>query len=303
MYKQVKFLKAIVVFLTLQAMQCSVSAQVTIGSDISSPNAAIVNIQTQVDSNPAQGGITSQKGGLLLSRVRLVNVESLEPFISGGGTNVQKAAHKGMNVYHIGGNGIDAGQYVWDGVRWLHLLTDIPAAPISTVHTLDLMMDVMSVHARYDATENGILLPFGDFNVKRNRYEIAVEEDGSYAFSFRLYGAMLVPVNLVSYPLSYGVFYINVMRYNPTKNIDEVVDVAEINISMNPANGLLHYGSSTYSVTMGCTASRGDVITFRWCHLLDPSYNPAYTEPISFKLQSLPGQINAARTSLIYWKL
>ncbi|WP_280670776.1 hypothetical protein [Dysgonomonas sp. PH5-37] len=91
-------------------------AQVTIGSDIAPSKAALLDIK---EKNSDSGGETATSGGVLLPRVNLVAINSLEPFISGGGSATEKATHKGLVVYNLTNNStFDPGIYYWDGTQW-----------------------------------------------------------------------------------------------------------------------------------------------------------------------------------------
>lgn len=168
------------------------NAQVTIGSGQKPPAASVLNVQTQADANPAQGGQTAN-GGLLLPRVILEDINSLKPFITNGGTNAEKAAHKGMNVYHIGGNSISVGQYVWDGARWLNLITSIPPTPMKTAGTLftNVSQFLQIYDTRGSATTDMAL--YDDLTFSSNRAlgaapeDIIIEEDGFYAVTLRAF--------------------------------------------------------------------------------------------------------------------
>jgi len=106
----------------------TVSGQVSIGSIQEPEKAALLQLKTQqADINNA----TSDKGGLLLSRVKLVNRKTLEPFIANdtdfqNNKNKVKDLHTGLMVYNIYVSAsqadpdltFDEGVYVWDGTRW-----------------------------------------------------------------------------------------------------------------------------------------------------------------------------------------
>lgn len=109
----------------------TLSAQVTIGSDIVPARASLLEIKTQTAD--AQN-ITSTKGGLGLPRVYLVNKTTLEPFIPLGDTewinattSKIKEKHAGLMVYNIyvspntetdKDKMFRQGVYIWDGARW-----------------------------------------------------------------------------------------------------------------------------------------------------------------------------------------
>jgi hypothetical protein len=107
-------------------MAGGISAQITIGSGIEPVKGAILDLKDQ--NATINGGVTSTTGGLLLPRVNLENLNQLYPFFNqsiGGQSDYEnniKPSHKALTVYHIGGNNIEEGIYVWDGKTWKRLL-------------------------------------------------------------------------------------------------------------------------------------------------------------------------------------
>lgn len=107
-----------------------VKAQVTIGSGETPSKAALLDLKETDPSSPASvtddANITSTKGGLVLSRVKLVNMKTLQPFIDSA-TEEVKIKHAGLTVYNIyesPGTVTDIdkifspGTYTWDGTQW-----------------------------------------------------------------------------------------------------------------------------------------------------------------------------------------
>ena len=103
-----------------------VQAQVTVGSDKAPAQAALLQLKDkEPDITTAEGNTTGIKGGLVLSRVKLVSIDSLEPFIDPNEITAteyeeQKLLHIGLMVYNIVPVGADIipGVYVWDGQQW-----------------------------------------------------------------------------------------------------------------------------------------------------------------------------------------
>jgi len=256
-----------------------IKAQVTIGSGMVPNEGSLLDLkQFNTTTNDLDKDITSLKG-LNFPRVSLTDPLRLEPCATTNITN--KRAHRGLIVYHTDNTIMDEGLYYWNGNSWRRLVDEIPPTPQIRVHMLDMLEETSSILVTgSDATEDGRPLPFGIFNPATNRYELEINETGSYAFSFRLYGHLRYEGP--SSPTGTAVIYINVMVNN------QLADVAEIDI---PWNVNL---PTTYSVTLACTANAGDIITFRWSH---------NNRNISYNLRANPGTNNAARTSLVYWKL
>ncbi|MDH6357556.1 hypothetical protein [Parabacteroides sp. PF5-9] len=97
--------------------------QVTVGSGIEPERAALLELKTQA---PDVNNVTSKKGGLGLSRVSLVSIMTLEPFIStsdvdwiNNDVTKIKEKHAGLVVYNLTTtNGFKKGVYVWNGTKW-----------------------------------------------------------------------------------------------------------------------------------------------------------------------------------------
>jgi hypothetical protein len=108
----------------------STSAQVTIGMDAPPVKAALLDLKTQEAITPSSANdntnVTSNKGGLLLPRVKLKDKHTLEPFIpvsdpdwtNSSATKI-KEVHAGLTVYNLTSN-VDfvPGMYTWDGQKW-----------------------------------------------------------------------------------------------------------------------------------------------------------------------------------------
>ena len=90
------------------------SAQVTIGSDATPEKAALLDLKSISGSN---GGVSTDKGGLMLPRVDIQDVNVLNVFNMPELQDADKQAHTGLTVYNVGTK-IDKGIYVWDGATW-----------------------------------------------------------------------------------------------------------------------------------------------------------------------------------------
>jgi hypothetical protein len=100
--------------LAVALMFCSltISAQVTIGSDIPPAKGALLDIKQQT------GTTTATSGGLLLPRVGLTSLTSLSPLIASP-TTADNTDHRGLTVYNVTSNTtFKPGIYVWDGAKW-----------------------------------------------------------------------------------------------------------------------------------------------------------------------------------------
>ncbi|MBB1139661.1 hypothetical protein [Myroides sp. WP-1] len=99
-------------------------AQVVIGSDLVNERAAILDLKSQ---ESAANNITATTGGLLLPRVALVNLNTLEPFIATTDAEwinpsekeALQRGHIGLEIYNTTDNGdIKPGTFLWDGTKW-----------------------------------------------------------------------------------------------------------------------------------------------------------------------------------------
>ncbi len=98
-------------------------SQVTIGSALKPTKAALLELKTQ---EPNEQNITSNVGGLLLSRVALENLKTLDPFVQPTSENYEKAKREntGLFVYNVTNNDtFIPGLYCWDGDKWNILLS------------------------------------------------------------------------------------------------------------------------------------------------------------------------------------
>ncbi len=110
---------ALFIFLSL-----NVSAQVTVGFDTAPAKAALLELKTQ---EPDGNNATSDKGGLLLSRVELKAINSLMPFIPDTELAAEGAKHIGLTVYNITpvpDENIVEGTYTWNGAKWINALSE-----------------------------------------------------------------------------------------------------------------------------------------------------------------------------------
>lgn len=107
--------------MTLLALGTSIElqAQMTVGSDTEPSRAALLDVKTQ---NPDGNNLTSTVGGVVLPRVKLVNINTLEPFIEDNDPDITmlKKSHVGLTVYNLNKTTPFAlGIYVWDGQKWI----------------------------------------------------------------------------------------------------------------------------------------------------------------------------------------
>ncbi|MDH6310874.1 hypothetical protein M2451_003685 [Dysgonomonas sp. PFB1-18] len=122
-----KLQKIILINLLFLAM-VTMQAQVTIGSGAEPNKAALLDLKTQeagtVTNVTDDSNITSTSGGLLLPRVKLISLTSLEPFITNA-TDEEKLKHAGLVVHNLNEtNGMQHATYQWDGSQWKLFVMD-----------------------------------------------------------------------------------------------------------------------------------------------------------------------------------
>ena len=107
----------------LATMITNINSQVTIGSGIVPVKAGILDIK---DQKPDANNVTSKSGGIVLPRVALSNLSTLEPFMETSVDNYdnEKKIHTGLLVYNMDTSAnITSGLYFWDGAKWNLLLS------------------------------------------------------------------------------------------------------------------------------------------------------------------------------------
>jgi hypothetical protein len=127
--KKLQIRTLITLFFTFQVLTLELYSQVTVGSDIAPAKGALFDVKTQI---PDKQNITSSSGGIVLPRVRLKDVNKLEPFISDNDPDIDdlKKKHVGLTVYNLSSDaGFVSGLYVWSGQKWLKKVDDIPILP------------------------------------------------------------------------------------------------------------------------------------------------------------------------------
>lgn len=100
-------------------MTLQLHGQVTIGSGIPPEKGALLDIKTQA---PDADNLTSTVGGMVLPRVKLVSINTLEPFIAANDPDLEalKKSHVGLTVYNLTGTTpFITGLYVWNGHEWI----------------------------------------------------------------------------------------------------------------------------------------------------------------------------------------
>jgi hypothetical protein len=235
-------------------------------------------------NSSAQLELADNNKGFLPNRVVLTSSTVKAPV-----TN----AVEGMLVYNtatVAAQGLKPGFYYWRGTNWQRLVDEIPP---TSINLLDLSTEIKSKVVPGSAAEQvlaGTELLWSS-SAGTNIRHITMPEDGSYAFSFRLYGAIDASTIQTIY------YYLTLVKNGSETGTDGlVVDNAEMDITYIPPNGTSGTGNvNTYSITLSCKVLAGDKISVRLSHF--QGTNRVWT------LRARPGAGNAARTSMVWWKL
>jgi uncharacterized protein (TIGR02145 family) len=119
-------LPLIIAAITLITLTTSLSAQVTVGSDITPSAATLLDLKSEQTAGTLTNAmdtknITSRTGGLLLPRVKLVATSTLEPFLTDAEAGDSlKLRLAGLMVYNLTftEDVFTQGVYTWDGTKW-----------------------------------------------------------------------------------------------------------------------------------------------------------------------------------------
>ncbi|MDR1938157.1 MAG: hypothetical protein LBQ73_06650 [Tannerellaceae bacterium] len=136
------FLPAVLLFTAI-----SLQGQVSIGWSGPPAQAGLLELKTQ---EADAGNVTSDKGGLLLARVKLADLNTLQPFIDTSDADWTDATtreelkrrHTGLLVYNLtNGQGFQQGVYVWDGSKWN--LSPSALTPLTATNGLNISGDTI----------------------------------------------------------------------------------------------------------------------------------------------------------------
>jgi hypothetical protein len=137
---KVQIKKIILISLILFSSTPILKSQVTIGSYSNPVSGALLDLKTK-DADTENVTVDANKGGgLILPRVKLVNINTLQPFINPTDADVaeQKKLHTGMMVYNLETSfGFSQGIYVWNGAQWEPSRTPPPVTPNNGLTSLD----------------------------------------------------------------------------------------------------------------------------------------------------------------------
>lgn len=280
----------------------SIQPRTSIGSNIIPPAANILNLQTQADTNPSIGGVNAT-GGLGLPRVLLVESTSLKPFITSGGTAAEKVAHKGMMVFHIGGNSLQAGTYSWTGATWMRFIDKLPT---NSARIFYLTKTTISGHTTASDYSQMKELTFSDDLSSLNATDIILPETGSYAFAIRLFQRYINTTNSNDITISVpaGITGKNVMYLALFVN-NVCRDIQILSGTINKFIGTTdNRNDNTITSVLALNGNAGDKIVVKF-----GSYTPYSQYKVGTNtywpcaVATIPGKITTDATNLIFWKL
>lgn len=135
--KKLNFFTMLLLMYTIGSFMVSLRSQVTIGSRIEPRRATLLDLKTRQSAEGAISSVSDDEnvtsglgdGGLLLPRVKLISISTLEPFIPiddpdfTANTDNLKERLAGLMVYNITNNGVGStlypAVYTWNGAMWV----------------------------------------------------------------------------------------------------------------------------------------------------------------------------------------
>ncbi|CAI8713433.1 hypothetical protein [Chryseobacterium sp. IT-36CA2] len=234
-----------------------------VGTDVVIKDQGSVGIGTISPATNAVLELSSSNKGFLPPRMALTGDTD---------TTTIPSPSAGMIVYNTSTSStLNKGITYYDGISWKQL---VPANVANSSAVVDLQTSITTGNSSSGSMAGSVQLNFGT---------ITAPSDGSYAFSFRLYGT--------TSGSGRGIFYIYLLKSN--SGGDTLVDVAELNPYCFGGTD-----ATTYSVTLSAGGvSQGD--TFK---IYMGRYNGGGAVSPTWTLRGNPGS-NANKTSFTWWKL
>lgn len=241
------------------------NTSIKLGVEGNSHFSSLVNIGNNTTFNPsAQLNLSDNNKGLLINKVVLTSKDIKAPVNN---------AVEGMLVYNTTdqeSNGLTSGFYYWYKDEWVKIQYKVPQS--SAFNITNLQTSCTSIIQTANTTDKGTPINMGD---------ITIRENGSYAFSFRLYGSIdqkpTTPATMVCY-------YISLLANG------KLIDTSEMDIMPG-----VNVNVMTYSIVLAGTFKAGDVITFALSHNVSTNY--------PWTLKAINDNTKANRTSMVWWKL
>lgn len=114
------FKKIVALMVLLFAIYSSnAKAQITIGGDLPPASGAILQIKDQEASTADPKNVTATKGGFILPRVQLTNINSISPF-----PIIASKDQNGLVVYNVTDSApLKPGIYVWENTSWVYVVS------------------------------------------------------------------------------------------------------------------------------------------------------------------------------------
>ncbi|MDR1203579.1 MAG: hypothetical protein LBL58_18380 [Tannerellaceae bacterium] len=179
----------------------SAKAQVTIGSGNPPAKGALLDLK----ENDAPNGNTTTTKGVVLPRVNLTGLNSLEPLLSAADAAdpTEKTTHRGLIVYNLTTTAnLQEGLYCWDGAKWVNIAgnandawltqgnagTNAATHFIGTTDNQPLVFRINNTPAVYMGVDNNIALGANTGQPEANRMNI-----GNVIFGTNLNGTLAAP--------------------------------------------------------------------------------------------------------------
>lgn len=271
----------------------------TLGGAYKTPSGAAISIQTQTEDLP--GGVNSTKG-FMLPRVRLVSINSLNPLIASGGNSTEKAEHKGTVVYHVGGNGIAADTYTWNGANWMKYISVLPTNSARIFYLTKNTLAGSTSQADYNTMNT---LSFTDDMLNPTPKSIVLPETGSYAFAIRLFQRYMNIVNpndvILELPANVSgknVMYVGIFINNVCRDV-QILYGSVTNFVGNTPNRC----DNSLTAILSVSANANDVVEVKFGSYIPFSQYISGTKiyyPCAIAYQ---GKVTTDATNLIFWKL
>lgn len=146
---------AFILFLSVSLFCETIRAQVTIGAGEKPVKGAILDIKSRAADTD---NVTSYTGGIVMPRLRLQSIGTMEPIIPAGDPDLAelKALHTGLMVYNLTGDApFREGLYVWSGTQWEAVLSDgsssVPVVTAENGLTITPIGDYIELGGTLDA--------------------------------------------------------------------------------------------------------------------------------------------------------
>lgn len=249
---KMKRLFIIVVSIILLIISSSpLKAQVTIGSGNPPAKGVLLDLK-EIDDAPAQGGGVTANKGLLLPRVKLLNINNLNDIPEADITTLKR--YTGLFVYNIDSINVQKGLNVWDGTKWVSPQAQLQS-PLKSFINVKGGGGTIVANISISGLLNWIKIPFGVKELDENSeydnistYEFVPKQAGIYSIyaQYKIFGAV-----------SAGEYGVGIIKRNANTNTYTLL--AEETYSIISVVGI-NVGSPIRSVETLVKLEAGDAI-------------------------------------------